>query len=454
MLKLFLCLRYLRGTKIALLGVMAVALSVSLLTVADSILKGFVAGLKQACVWTEGDIWMFTGGPVPRCAVLLERLEGIDGVEWVGRHLSGAGLVRLGSGDVREVMIQAVDARYECRRKDLRRLLLRQSNGETSLSFDVPEHPNDIGGWVGINVIAEPNEYTDEYDLEQACKLIGRQVVLITSDRGRIEPPDSDASDTQTGLDRPRRRVLKFRMSDIYYSGIYPQDTTLYLPYDAFSRLSFGDEGPDCLYWVRIGVREGADAASVRDAVWQVWQAFAAQQLGWDEETISKARISTHQQIYEPMFDELSRQMGVLMLMLALICSVSVLLVFCIFYMAVQTRQKDMAIIKSCGSGSMSTAAVFLGFSMCVGIAGCGLGVFLGAVTLRHINALQRWVKAAFGLDVWRSSVFVFEKIPNELCWDSVLWMVPAAVCACVIGALVPAIIAARVQPVKILRYE
>jgi ABC-type lipoprotein release transport system permease subunit len=63
-------------------------------------------------------------------------------------------------------------------------------------------------------------------------------------------------------------------------------------------------------------------------------------------------------------------------------------------------------------------------------------------------------VKAAFGLDVWRSSVFVFEKIPNELCWDSVLWMVPAAVCACVIGALVPAIIAARVQPVKILRYE
>ena len=48
----------------------------------------------------------------------------------------------------------------------------------------------------------------------------------------------------------------------------------------------------------------------------------------------------------------------------------------------------------------------------------------------------------------------MFNLIPNEVHWESVLWIVLAAACAASVGALIPAITAARVKPVEILRYE
>jgi len=57
-------------------------------------------------------------------------------------------------------------------------------------------------------------------------------------------------------------------------------------------------------------------------------------------------------------------------------------------------------------------------------------------------------------MKLWRSSVYMFEKIPNEVNWPAVWWIVLAAIAACVIGALIPAMVAARLRPVKILRYE
>ena len=59
-----------------------------------------------------------------------------------------------------------------------------------------------------------------------------------------------------------------------------------------------------------------------------------------------------------------------------------------------------------------------------------------------------------FGLKLWKSSVYMFSKIPNQMNWESTLWIVVSAIIAAAIGALIPAIIAARVKPVKILRYE
>jgi ABC-type lipoprotein release transport system permease subunit len=38
--------------------------------------------------------------------------------------------------------------------------------------------------------------------------------------------------------------------------------------------------------------------------------------------------------------------------------------------------------------------------------------------------------------------------------WESVLWICVAAVVAAGLGALIPAVGAARVKPVEILRYE
>jgi len=59
-----------------------------------------------------------------------------------------------------------------------------------------------------------------------------------------------------------------------------------------------------------------------------------------------------------------------------------------------------------------------------------------------------------FDLKLWKSSTYMFTRIPNQVNWESVLWVGLAAVLAAALGAVIPAIAAAGVRPVKILRYE
>jgi ABC-type lipoprotein release transport system permease subunit len=48
----------------------------------------------------------------------------------------------------------------------------------------------------------------------------------------------------------------------------------------------------------------------------------------------------------------------------------------------------------------------------------------------------------------------MFSRIPNQVDWESVMWISLAAIAAAGIGSLIPAAAAARVRPVKLLRYE
>ena len=96
----------------------------------------------------------------------------------------------------------------------------------------------------------------------------------------------------------------------------------------------------------------------------------------------------------------------------------------------------------------------FIDFGFCVGTMGAGIGSVLGHVITRNINTIERWVSIIFGLKLWRSSVYMFSKIPNEVNWPLALRIVLLAILAAAIGTLIPAIIAAITRPVDILRYE
>ena len=146
--------------------------------------------------------------------------------------------------------------------------------------------------------------------------------------------------------------------------------------------------------------------------------------------------------------------MGLLLLIFGVVSFGVILLVFCIFYMIVRLKQKDIAIIKSCGAAGSSVAWIFVGFGVCVGMAGSGIGAALGYVVTKNINTIEELIRIIFGLKLWKSSVYFFSKIPNEVDWASALPIVLFAIIAAAIGTLIPAIVAAWTKPIEILRYE
>jgi len=131
-----------------------------------------------------------------------------------------------------------------------------------------------------------------------------------------------------------------------------------------------------------------------------------------------------------------------------------VVLVSVIIYMIVFQKTKDIGVLKAIGASSGGVAWIFLLYGAAVGLVGSILGTVGGYYFVRYINPIQDWVDRVFGFRVWSREVFMFEKIPNEVDPANVVGIVIAAIAAGLVGALIPAYRAARMQPVEALRYE
>jgi lipoprotein-releasing system permease protein len=454
MLKLLLWLRYLRKKKIVFLSVAAVALSCTLLIVVSSLFNGFIEAVERASALLDGDIAIYPGEFIEDHKLLLDELERVPGVETAAAFLWGSGgLLHLGEGNVRPVFYAGVEPVRAARLSDLAGSLLRSGGRGQTPGFEMTDYPDDVGVWVGIGLLAEPDEQTDEYDLEAVKEMIGRPIVLTTGSWSLKAPEDSGREQNSSTTDF-KRITTKLRIADIFFTGHYWYDQLIYLPLGRISEILYPEEDEVLVNAIGVRLSRSADVEKMKQQVQAVWVGFAEEKLGWGQDKIRFSEVQTARQNRMMGLEIIRKQMSVLMLILGVICSVGVLLVFCIFYMIVITRQKDIAIVKSCGASNGAVVSIFLGFGVCVGIAGSVIGAVLGYIVIRNINTLENWVRIIFGLKIWRSSVYVFNKIPNQIDWSWSCWIILAAVAASALGALIPAIVAAKTKPVDILRYE
>ena len=437
MLKLFLWLRYMHKRKIVLLSVAAVALSCALMIIVNSLFTGFIDAVRASYAADAGDVLMYCPRSIPEYEDFMDELEELDVVEAAAPVSFGAGLLHLETGDVREVMVQGIEPEREKKFTDFKAGLIRQGGEDKKADFQVPGFPDATGAWLGVNVAADPNEKTDEYDEQPLKKMIGKRVLLITTDA--------------TG----KRKTMKLRICDIAFTSTYFGDKTLYLPFEKFHSLRVGQEETGHTRRIKIKLAAGIEPRSAKIVIADTWRQFAANRLKWTNNAIEAVSIwAIEDELNSDYFAELRKQMNILLLIFGVICSVAVLLVFCIFYMIVETKLKDIAIIKSCGATSLSVVAIFTGFGGCIGVVGSAFGIVIGMIITKNINEIAHWVRIVFGMKLWRSSSYILNEIPNQVNWSAVGWIVPAAVVGCCIGALVPAIVAARTNPVEILRYE
>ena len=446
MLKLFLWLRYLRKKKIVFLSIAAVALSVSLLIVVSSLFTGFINAFKHTAVEAIGDVVITPRRSFAKYDQLIENLDQMEMIDASTAMITGYGLLHIGMGNVRAVEIWGIEPGNRSRVTGFDSFLLDQKNAGSKVTFDIPGSPEEIGGFVGIGVVNKPDDQTDEYDVEAAKKMIGQKVVLTTgttSGAGNTSPTEI------------KRKVLNFTIRDIVETGVYQFDTAcIYLSIEQLSKILHPDEKLPVADQINIKLAENTDPEVALAVIRGVWRNFVEDQLGAEPYLIQYTDIETAQQMQSRYIAAYLQQMNVLLVIFGIVSFGVVLLVFCIFYLIVRLKQKDIAIVKSCGATSASVAGIFIGFGACVGIIGSGIGVILGYIITRNINAIEQWIRVVFGLKLWRSSVYMFSKIPDQVNWSWALYIVLLAIIAATIGSFIPAFIAAITKPVEILRYE
>ncbi|MHC4644674.1 MAG: ABC transporter permease [Planctomycetota bacterium] len=462
MLKLFLWLRYLRKKRIVLLSISAVGLSTALLIIVSSLFTGFIRTFEQAAVEAMGDV-VLTPPPPKRIAeypLFIERLERTGLVEAATATLSSQGLLRLAAGNVRAVKIWGIEPGKRARVTRFKQALRKQSHMPGEPSFETADLPDKVGGFVGVGVVAEPSEETDEYDFESIEQsVLGREVVVVTGaqvESGAGKGAAEGSSSGESGAaGRFARRNIPFTVTDVVFSGVYYLDKSMiYLPIEELQRKLYPDEAWPTADQIQIKLAGDVNTEVALAVIRGVWEEFAATELGWSIKLMGYTEIETSKEMQRQYVVELLKQMGVLLLIFGMVSCGVVVLVFCIFYMIVRLKQKDVGVIKSCGGSSSSVALLFVGFGVFVGMIGSGLGIVVAYIITKNVNTIEEWIRILFGLKLWKSSVYMFNRIPNEVNWHSVWVIVLLAVAAVTAGVLLPAVIAARTRPVNILRYE
>lgn len=164
--------------------------------------------------------------------------------------------------------------------------------------------------------------------------------------------------------------------------------------------------------------------------------------------------IQTWQQQNAGFIGAVEKEIALVLFLFSMISLVAVVLVLSIFWSMVSEKTKDIGILRAIGASKAGIAWLWLRYGLAIGIVGSIMGFGLSSLIILNINPIHEWMGRAIGIQIWDPSIYYFTQIPSDLRWDKVVIVLAGGVGFSVLGALIPALRASRMDPVRALRFE
>jgi lipoprotein-releasing system permease protein len=424
---LFLALRYLKPKRtflsiITLISVLGVMLGVTVLILVISVMTGFDRELRQKVIDFDAHILVGTEDVLRDWRGLKTKIDNTPGVVATAPYIQGPVIVEFQNRRVAP-LIRGVDPVEEEKVIPLRKFI---KYGNLNLEGDSTVLGIELARKLQANVGDKITVYSPG-NLGQ-----------ILDGIKKLE--DAKGDEEKKAINQLREVILpkELTITGIFETGHYLHDSEYLLVPVYVGQELYGLQ--DGLHGITVRTDNPYSAERVKQAIEQFLQPPEYAQTWID---------MNHQ-----FFEAVRLERSVMFFLLFFIVVVAAFGIMSTLITVTVQKRREIGIMKALGANIAQVIWVFLGQGTVVGLFGTLTGLGLGMTLIRYRNEFSQWLATTLHIEVFPREVYQFSAIPAEVIPRDVAIICISAFFICSIAALIPAYFAARLDPVKALRYE
>ena len=154
------------------------------------------------------------------------------------------------------------------------------------------------------------------------------------------------------------------------------------------------------------------------------------------------------------LFSALKVERNVMFIILSLIIIVAAFNIISGLTILVKNKTKDIAILKSIGVLNNSIIKIFFLVGILIGISATLFGVFLGVMFSIYVENIREFISTTFDLTLFPEEIYFLSTMPSEINISSIFLICICSILITIFVSIFPAMNAAKLDPVKTLKYE
>jgi len=444
MYKIILATRYLLKRRITYFAVLAVALSVFIVVVVMTVMAGLVNEFKEKNHRFAGDCVVGTESLVGFAYYedFVKLLEQQDFIEAVSPAIKSFALKRRRGSDQDDIAeVMGIDPVRHSQATGFGDTLYYHKN-DVSGTFEIAGDANLVGCVLGDFMLIQNNN-SRNYNATSLPRIPYSISCFPLTARGALARAGTDMVNTKT-----------FYFSDESSTGLPRVDgLVVYLPFEEAQLLCGMAGSTKRASRLHIRFKPDVKIQAGCEKVRSLWQKFRQDKAGETQAySLDTVTVQSWKQYRRASIAPLENEQTEMSVMFGFVGITTVFIVLVVFYMIISHKSKDIGILKSIGVSNVDIIELFSGYAFMVGILGSGFGLLAGWVFLLKINPIEDWLYEHFGFQLWDRTIYAIGDIPNQVEFKTLAIIVVSAIVACLVGALIPSMQAARQKPVETLQ--